>query len=68
MNLGKSRATKKKRIADALLVKHPDSFTTNFEENKKIMNELLDIPSRQLRNNVAGYLTHAMTSKLKQAE
>ena len=65
--MGKSRATKKKRIAETLLEKHPDAFTTNFEENKKIMNELLDIPSRQLRNNVAGYLTQAMTTKQKQA-
>ena len=66
--MGKSRATKKKRIADTLLEKHPDSFTTSFEENKKIMNELLEIPSRQLRNNVAGYLTHAMTNREKQPE
>ncbi len=64
--MGKSRATKKKRIAETLLVKNPDVFTTNFEENKKILNELVIIPSKQLRNNVVGYLTRAMHEKQKQ--
>jgi len=61
--LGKSRATKKKRIADKLMETHPDTFSTDFEENKKHMNELLDIPSKQLRNTVAGYITRAIPSK-----
>ena len=65
--MGKSRATKKKRIGDELLKKHPDAFTISFEENKKIMAEFLEIPSKQLRNNVAGYLTRAMNNQQKQA-
>ena len=64
--MGKSRANKKKRIGDILLEKHPNAFTTNFEENKKTMNELLDIPSKQLRNNVAGYITRAIHRRQKQ--
>jgi small subunit ribosomal protein S17e len=65
--LGKSRATKKKRIADALLEKHPNAFSSDFDENKRIMNELLSIESKQLRNDVAGYLTRAMHDREKQA-
>ena len=64
--MGKARATKKKRIADLLLEKHPNVFTVNFEENKRLVSELLDIPSKQLRNDVAGYITRAIHSRQKQ--
>ena len=64
--MGKSRANKKKRIGDMLLEKHPNAFTTDFIENKKTLNELLDIPSKQLQNNVAGYITRAINRRQKQ--
>lgn len=66
MTLGKSRTTKIKRIVDILLEKYPNKFTTNFEENKRFVNELVDISSIQLRNKVAGYLTSFMNMKQKQ--
>ena len=64
--MGKSRATNKKRIADGLIEKHPNAFSANFEENKKIMDELLDISSKQLRNDIAGQITRAIHRKQKQ--
>ena len=64
--MGKSRTTKKKRIVDLLLQKYPNNFTTNFEENKKRVTELMTISSQQLRNNIAGYLTRVMNNTQKQ--
>lgn len=40
-----------------------DKFTTNFEENKKIVAELLGDASKKIRNSVAGYVTRMMKHK-----
>ncbi len=65
--MGKARTVKTKRIADMLLAKYPDKFTTDFEENKKLVSGLVLIPSRQLRNEVAGHLAAYMNAKQKQS-
>jgi len=46
-----------KSLAEKLLEMYPDRFTENFEENKKAVAELADIPSKTVRNKVAGYIT-----------
>lgn len=57
MRLGNVRPEKIKRIARELLRRYPDKFTTNFEENKKIISSIALVPSTRLRNSVAGYIT-----------
>jgi small subunit ribosomal protein S17e len=37
--------------------RHPEAFGADFEENKKALEELALIPSKQLRNRIAGYIT-----------
>ena len=63
--MGRIKTQQIKRATFDFVKKHRDKFTDNFEENKKIINELLDIPSKQLRNTVAGYLTSAIHNKQK---
>jgi len=46
-----------KSLAEKLLEAYPDRFTESFEENKKTVAELADIPSKTVRNKVAGYIT-----------
>lgn len=46
-----------KKIARDLLEKNPERFSTDFEANKKIVEELIDIKSKKIRNIVAGYIT-----------
>jgi small subunit ribosomal protein S17e len=41
----------------------PDKFTTDFENNKKLMNALTNISSTKLRNRVAGYITQLQNQK-----
>ena len=66
INLGKARTAKTKRIADMLLEKYADKFTTDFEENKKLVSELISVSSKQIRNKVAGHLTAFMNTKQRQ--
>ncbi|MEM2168692.1 MAG: 30S ribosomal protein S17e [Candidatus Bathyarchaeia archaeon] len=51
------RPEKIKRIARELLKRYPDKFTTNFEENKKILSSIVLFPSIRTRNSIAGYIT-----------
>jgi len=55
--LGNVRPEKVKRIARELFRRYPDKFTSDFEENKKLLESLVTTPSKRLRNTIAGYLT-----------
>jgi small subunit ribosomal protein S17e len=46
-----------KSLAEKLLETYSDRFTDKFEENKRAVAELADIPSKTVRNKVAGYIT-----------
>jgi len=56
--MGKVRINVVKRTARKLLATYPDLFKRDFEHNKKIVNELIEVPSKKLRNQIAGYITH----------
>lgn len=56
--MGKVRTSLVKRNARDLLQKHPDLFTRDFEQNKRIVDKLLETRSKKLRNQIAGYITH----------
>jgi small subunit ribosomal protein S17e len=55
--LGKVRPEAVKKIAREMIKRYPDRFTTDFEENKKLLESLLEISSIRLRNRIAGYIT-----------
>lgn len=63
--MGRVRLKKIKRIGLELWEKHREKFSDNFEENKKIVEELLYVPSKKLRNKVAGFLTHLVKIEKK---
>jgi small subunit ribosomal protein S17e len=50
-----------KRYAQQLLDKYPDLFTASYEENKKVLEKVAVINSKQLRNELAGYITRYMS-------
>lgn len=56
-DLGKVRPERVKRIARELVGRYPDKFTTNFEDNKKLIETLIETSSIKLRNRIAGYIT-----------
>lgn len=61
--MGKSRRIKTKRLAKEVLTKYPDRFTTDFEENKTLLEDILITSTKRLRNKIAGFLTSYMNSR-----
>jgi small subunit ribosomal protein S17e len=45
-----------RRLSEEIMQKHPEVFGTDFEQNKKALEDLALIPSKQLRNRIAGYI------------
>ena len=45
-----------RRLSEEIMQRHPEAFGSDFEENKKSLEELALIPSKQLRNRIAGYI------------
>lgn len=44
-------------MSTELLTRYSDKFVQDFEQNKKVINELATIRSKVLRNTIAGYIT-----------
>ena len=65
--MGKVRTTIVKRTARKILELYPDRVSLNFEENKKLVSEVVEVSSKKLRNQIAGYLTH-LVKIMKKAE
>lgn len=48
--------------------RHPEAFGSDFEQNKKSLEELALIPSKQLRNRMAGYIAKMHIAEEAEAE
>jgi len=57
ISMGRIKTSFIKRIAKDLLEKNPEKFSSDFETNKRMVEELIDIKSKKIRNVVAGYIT-----------
>lgn len=55
--MGRIKTSFIKHIARDLLEKYPEKFTADFEKNKEVVKQLVEIKSKRIRNIVAGYLT-----------
>eukprot|EP00792_Barthelona_sp_PAP020_P005364 TRINITY_DN2618_c0_g1_i1.p1 TRINITY_DN2618_c0_g1~~TRINITY_DN2618_c0_g1_i1.p1 ORF type:complete len:126 (+),score=29.08 TRINITY_DN2618_c0_g1_i1:48-425(+) len=58
--MGGVRTRTIKRAAKAIIEKHYPKLTTDFETNKKLIDTVAQIPTKRLRNKIAGYTTHLM--------
>jgi small subunit ribosomal protein S17e len=54
--MGKKRAISVRRMAEKLIERYPEMFTDDFEENKQAVSKVLEVPSKTIRNEVAGYI------------
>jgi len=57
-----------RRLAEQILSRHPEAFDVDFEKNKKALEDLAVIPSKQLRNRIAGYITRSLTEDSEEEE
>ena len=62
--MGRIKSTLIKRTAEQLIKNMSDTFKTDFEANKKILGETM--PSKRIRNMIAGYITRLKKSYSKQ--
>ncbi len=57
--MGNVRTEQIKRIAKELIGRFPDKFSNNFENNKHAVDTLIQGGTTKVRNQIAGYITHA---------
>ena len=54
--MGNIRTADIKKMSNQLLQKFPDKFSSNFENNKKSLEEMKLFDSKIVRNKIAGYI------------
>jgi len=58
--MGRVRTKLVKKAARVIIEKYYPKLTLDFDTNKKIAEEVAIIPSKRLRNKIAGFITHLM--------
>ena len=58
--MGRVRTKTVKKSARVILEKYYQRLTLDFQVNKKICDDVAVIPSKRLRNKIAGFVTHLM--------
>merc|ERR1711972_1264573 len=58
--MGRVRTKTVKKAARVIVEKYYAKLTLDFQMNKKIAEEFALIPSKRLRNKIAGFVTHLM--------
>ncbi|MHC1585993.1 MAG: 30S ribosomal protein S17e [Candidatus Hecatellaceae archaeon] len=66
--MGRIRTGLVKRISRSLVEKYPNLFTTDYERNKEILGHVLEVDSKKLKDQIAGYITHLMRMRTPKAE
>lgn len=61
--MGRIKTQQIKRTVRILINKNPNTFTTTFDQNKKLADEKAEIRSKKLRNVIAGSLTRQIKSQ-----
>jgi len=55
--LGRVKTSVIKNIAEKVFEEHKDKFTEDFNKNKEIVDQILWMQSKRLRNVLVGYVT-----------
>jgi small subunit ribosomal protein S17e len=59
--LGKVKTEHIKRLGKELMIRFPNKFSSNFDDNKHSVDELTEGATTKVRNQVAGYITHTIS-------
>ena len=54
-----------KRLSTELLNRYPDKFNVDFQQNKKTIDEIAKVRSKELRNQIAGYIASYINKQTK---
>jgi len=58
--MGRVRTKTVKKSARKIVEKYYGRLTSDFQTNKRICDEVAVIPSKRMRNKIAGFVTHLM--------
>ena len=58
--MGNIRTSFIKRTSKELIENYEGKFSTDFEENKKLVEEFSTVSTKHLRNKIAGYVTRTV--------
>ena len=56
--MGRVRTKTVKKAARVIIEKYYTKLTLDFDTNKRIIEEVALIPTKSLRNKIAGFITH----------
>ncbi len=66
--MGKVKTEHIKRFGKELISRFPEKFSSNFDDNKHMVDTLTNGVTTKVRNQVAGYITHLVSSTQGSAE
>ncbi|MGI0102357.1 MAG: hypothetical protein ACREA7_07165 [Nitrosotalea sp.] len=55
-----------RRISTELMATYKGEFGTDFKQNKKLLNEVAIVRSKELKNEIAGYITTHLKRELEE--
>ncbi|MGH9973063.1 MAG: 30S ribosomal protein S17e [Nitrososphaeraceae archaeon] len=55
-----------KKLSTELLNKYPNKFNVDFQQNKKVIGEIAKVRSKELRNQIAGYIASYINKQAKE--
>jgi len=58
--MGRIRTKTVKKAAKVLIEKYYTKLTSDFHFNKKVLSDVAVLPSKRMRNKIAGFATHLM--------
>ena len=66
--MGRIKTTLIKRTSRKLFKQHSEKFTKDFDKNKDIFNDILDLKNKKkMRNIIVGYITRLKRMELEKA-
>ncbi|NQU98945.1 30S ribosomal protein S17e [Candidatus Woesearchaeota archaeon] len=60
--MGRIKTQLVKSVTHKLIEQHGEEFTKEFGENKTLVTKFADVPSKKIRNIIAGYITRLKKS------
>lgn len=58
--MGRIRTKTTKRTARLIIERFYGQLSFDFQDNKRVCDDVATIPSKRMRNKIAGYVTHLM--------
>ena len=63
--MGRIKTKLIKALTNTVYNKYKERFTTDFDKNKLVLNDVQDDASKKLRNTIAGYATRMKKRDIK---